>query len=328
MADMLRSYFTVPNTQGGIGTRGTPRDMVVANHYQKKIWGVVNGGVAWERITGGWPRAMRLFDGVLYYADSHVIYRVDPATGSPAGSPWVMPAPVVCLDITQQQWTMLIVGYGGAGAGKVEFFNVSSGVPVSQGLVTEHLSYPRAVHWVGLGGVIAVADTFGHKVKMIHLSTGKLATNVTHNSFDVYYPNDVRPIGGGKILVAAEHENRIITVNYNTGDRELVFAADIAPYNDIDATRQDIVNHEPASFVTTGRPVIFVPPKQEVAKEYADEPTCYAPNCAFFSAEKLVLCDTDHHRVLVLDSTGPGFRDWVIETEVTGFDMPVSVVLL
>lgn len=331
--NMIRSYYTPPGTQAGIGTRGTQRDMVVINHWQKKIWGIIGGAIAWEVATSGYPRAMKLFDGVLYVGDGALIRRLNPATGVAVGTPWTMNKSVMCMDITQQQNPIMIVGYADSGAGNVQFFNISSGSPVLQGTVQEPLSFPRGVCWVGLGGVIAVADTYLHnKLKYIHLSTGQLAT-VAHNQFDFHYPNDVQHIAGTSTsLVTAEHENRIIKVNYNTGARELIFAPNVAPYNDVTKTMQDIIDHEPNSFITAGQSIIYNPPKQAVAREYAGDITCYAPNRCFFGsgadAGKLIMCDTDNHRIVIWNSTGAGFNDWSVETEVVGVDMPVNVVLL
>ena len=118
--------------------------------------------------------------------------------------------------------------------------------------VEELVNQPRSVH-VDSSGHIFISDTFytGADNVVGRALVTRIATGKAIASTPVYYPNDIKPALDGRWLICAEHENRLIAWDWNTGAREIILSAPVAPFNDLGMTAAQIVAALPSTVATS-----------------------------------------------------------------------------
>lgn len=296
-------------------------DMIVASDFSRRVYGFVGGVQAWTRdYPGKWPRGVDVFEGLAYIANGTSIDVVNPKTGFLHTTISVPSAPGNINSIRVTKWngsTWLTLAFDTSGSGSVRAYTMSS-FTLTQYLSSSHSAqYPRCA-FVDVGW-IWVADTFGHRVYAIDLASG--AMRPSQGAISVYYPNTVDFIPGSpdKIIVCAEHENRVFEWDYSPST---VFTmkkcAPVAPYNDMTKTKADMVSGEAAT-VDSGS--TFTPKKSQCAIECSGSDTLYSPNSARLYGNDLLVADCDNQRVVM-------FRSGTLVAEITGFNNPVTAVLI
>lgn len=301
---------------------GEQRNMVVVCADPKTVWGIVDGAVAWHRTEVQHVRGAMTFEGMVLYGCGKQIKAVNPATGF-VWRTWTFQKHVTALWAGHlTNGPTLAVGYETLGgpdpqvyANHVELFQIAGDDLQSIHLVAEPINNARGLYVQD--GRVVIAETFGRRVVVTKVSTGYL-----EKSTWVTYPNDVRPLPDGRVLVTSEHGNRIFKWDPVTDARELVLGAPVAPFNDITTTRDEIeAAISDTAAVAPGYSPVYDPPKQNVAQEYHPGAiSLYAPNCALLDdAGHLIVADTDNSRVIAV-------RDGTIVTEVR-LNNPVNVAL-
>lgn len=289
--------------------------MVVACDLSKRVYGFVDGQVAWQWDDSLWSRALALFEGLVFIGTGTSIIAANPRTGYFHRVMTVPNAPsdIVGLSITEFDGDIWVVCcFDGGGPGTVRGYRMQH-LDLTEIFVNPiPAQYPR--HAEMAGGWIFVCETFGHRVYTVTTYGSE------RESTDVYYPNYVQTLNGGaQALITAEHENRIIRWDYTaTPETSLEMAAPVAPFNDPLKTKDDIIA-EDAGTSDPNSP--YDPKKSLCAKESAGSVTLYSPNSARLYGDDLLISDTDNHRVII-------HRNGQIVTEVTGFNNPVTAVLI
>lgn len=317
---MSLSYYapSVPITANQvIGSVGTPamfgetHNIAVACDLGRTIHAFRGGAVAWQRdFPGSWPRALDVFEGLMFYGDGMNIVVCNPQTGF-VHRTYAMPAIVNAIKVTNYGGvTYLTVCYDINGANSVRVYRWQD-FALSQVFSNSHVAKnPRGAYCYA--GWVFIADTFGHRVYAVDMASGAM-----RNSTPVYYPNTIEPVASDKVRICAEHENRVFVWDYYpTDSREMEMCAPVLPYSDITATRDQII----ASESGTAAPG-YTPPKSACAVEYAGDITLYSPNSATMTPHGLLIADTDNHRVILV-------RDGQIVMRATGFNNPVAAVML
>lgn len=316
----MTSYYapTVPGTvgitEGPVGTpiyTGEQHNIVVACDLGRYLYAFMNGNLVWQKsLSTSWPRALDVFEGMLLYADGQNLVVCNPATGF-IHKTYNLGAVINSVKVTRYNGeTFVAVCFDTSGVGSVKLYKWAD-MALTWYFTNPHAAgNPRGAYL--FAGWLFVADTFGHRVYAVDVASGGM-----RNSTEVYYPNGIEPITSDKVLVCAEHENRVFEWDYYpTDSRTMFMSAPVAPYNDISKTKADIVSLESSTGITPG----YEPPKSACAKEYAGDVTLYSPNYARVTSSGLLVADTDNHRVVL-------YRDNSIVTEITGFNNPVNAAI-
>lgn len=309
-----------PNTlgmpSGLIAMSGEPRDMVIACDLGRAVVGIVGGVEAWRRAyPSTWPRAIDVFEGLLFVGVGTNVEVINPVTGFVHAVMSIpsAPAPISGLTLSREASdTWLAAAFDMNGYGSVRAYTLAN-MALTEGFrsTTHSMIHPRSA--AVAGGFIYAADTFGHRVVEIEISSGTM-TDFTN----VFYPNHVQVVGG-QVVIAAEHENRVFSRGFNpSGPRTMLMTAPVAPFNDITKTKTDIIAVEASTFDAAST---FTPPKSLCAIEAAGTDTLYSPNSARLYGSDLLVADTDNHRTVVV-------RSGAVVTEVTNLNNPVTAVLI
>lgn len=314
------SYYSpaLPGTVNQvIGSAGTPtmdgeqHDIAVACDLGRTLHVLRGGAVAWQRdFPSSWPRALEVFEGLMFYGLGGSLVVCNPLTGFVHRS-YSMPAVVNAIKVTRFGGvTYVAVCFDTGGGGSVRVYRWQD-FSLTQIFVNSHAAQnPRGAYV--FAGWLFIADTFGHRVYAVDLASGAM-----RNSTPVYYPNTIEPIASDRVRICAEHENRVFVWDYwPTDTREMEMCAPVLPYSDITATRDQII----ASESGTAAPG-YTPPKSACAVEYAGDITLYSPNSATMTPHGLLIADTDNHRVILV-------RDGQIVMRATGFNNPVNAVMI
>lgn len=295
---------------------GEPRSLVVACDLGRAIIGVVSGVEVWRRsYPGSWPRALDIFKGIAFVGAGTSIELLDPKTGYLHKTMQVpnAPAPVNGLHITSYNNQVYVTcAFSLQGVGSVRSYTITD-LELTQTFSNPFVaSHPR--HAVLVAGWVFVADTFGHEVYGVTLGGAK------RDFRQVYFPNHLQALSSDRILITAEHENRVLLWDYYPapGSAEIVMAAPVAPFNDASKTKDDIVA---AEIGTVDLNSTFNPKKSMCATEYSGELTLYSPNSARRYGTDTLISDTDNHRVIVTRNGG-------IVTKLTNFNNPVNSVMI
>lgn len=317
----MTSYYspTVPGTvnitygppaQSPVYT-GEQHNIAVACDLGREMYAFKAGSIAWQKsMPSSWPRALDVFEGLMLYADGQNLVVCNPATGFVHQS-YNLGAVINAVKVIRYGTTTYVsVCFDTTGAGSVKLYTWSN-MALTLAFTNPHsASNPRGAYYYA--GWMFIADTFGHRVYAVDVASGGM-----RNSTDVYYPNSIEPIASDKVLVCAEHENRVFEWDYYPTDvRTMLMSAPVVPYNDISKTKADIVSLESGTGVSPG----YTPPKSACAKEYAGAMTLYSPNSARITSQGLLIADTDNHRVILV-------RNGAVVTEITGFNNPVTAVI-
>jgi len=299
---------------GAVTVSGEPINAVVACDLGRAVVGVVNGVEAWRRSYPSiWPRAIEIFEGLLFVGDGTNIHVMNPATGFVHRTMAVPSAPAAIsgLSVTRyagQSW--VICSFSGTGAGTVRGYTMSELALTEAFVNPQTASHPR--HATLIGGWVFVADTFGHRVYGVTLG------GAMRDSTEVYYPNHLQALASDRIMVTAEHENRVFVWDYSpTHTREMVHCAPVAPFNDIAKTKADIVAGEGATLDPAST---FTPKKSLCAVEGSGANTLYSPNSSRLYGTDLLVADTDNHRVVLI-------RAGSVVSTMTNLNNPVTAVL-
>ena len=316
----MTSYYapSIPLTVNiTYGTTGVPvysgerHDIAVASDHGRSLHVFRNGSVAWSStMPTSWPRALDVFEGLMFYGDGANIVVCNPQTGF-VHRTYAMPAIVNAIKVTNYGGvTYLTVCYDINGANSVRVYRWQD-FALSQVFSNSHVAKnPRGAYCYA--GWVFVADTFGHRVYAVDMASGAM-----RNSTPVYYPNTVEPISSDRVRICAEHENRVFVWDYYPTDtREMELSAPVLPYSDIAVTRDQIIAQEWRT--ATGD---YSPQKSACAMEYAGELTLYSPNSATMTDHGLLVADTDNHRVILV-------RSGQVVASITGFNNPTTAVML
>lgn len=302
---------------GTVTLTGESRDMVVACDLGRAVVGIVGGVEAWRKnYPSTWPRAIDVFEGLLFVGVGTSVQVINPRTGFVHRTMTVPSAPAPINGLSVSRWgsdVWVALSYDLNGAGSVRGYKMTN-LGLTENFVNTHSAvYPRCA--VVEGGWMFIADTFGHRVYAVDIASGGM-----RDSTDVYYPNHVQMLASNIVLITAEHENRIFKWQYSPGahSRTMVHCAPVAPFNDITKTKADIVAGEAATIDPFSA---FSPKKSLCAIEAAGTDTLYSPNSARLYGTDLLVSDTDNHRVVVI-------RGGSVVTEVTGFNNPVTSILI
>lgn len=300
---------------GAVTLSGEPRDMIVACDLGRAVVGIVSGAEAWRRnYPSTWPRAIEIFEGLLFVGEGANIHVLNPRTGFAHKTMSIPTAPGAISGLSVAMYggqVWIICCFSGAGTGTVRGYTMSEFALTEAFVNPQAASHPR--HAIIKGGWVFVADTFGHRVYGVTLA------GALRDSTEVYYPNHVQALAPDRILITAEHENRVFVWDYSpTHTREMLHSAPVAPFNDITKTKADIVAGEGATLDPAST---FVPAKSLCAVEGSGPDTIYSPNSARLCGSDLLVADTDNHRVVVI-------RGGSAVTEITGFNNPVTAVLI
>ena len=315
----MTSYYapTVPVTVNTTyGTTGTPvytgeqHDIAVASDHGRSLHVFRNGAVAWSRsMPNSWPRALDVFEGLMFYGDGSQIVVCNPQTGF-VHRTYPMPAIVNAVKATRFGGVVhLTVCFDINGANSVRVYRWQD-FALTQIFSNSHIAKnPRGAY--SFAGWVFVADTFGHRVYAVDMASGAM-----RNSTPVYYPNTIEPISSDKVRICAEHENRVFVWDYYPTDtREMELCAPVLPYSDITVTRDQIIAQEWRT--ATGD---YSPQKSACAMEYAGPVTLYSPNSATMTPHGLLVADTDNHRVILV-------RNGAIVASISGFNNPTTAVM-
>ncbi len=315
----MTSYYapTIPLTVNiTYGTTGVPvysgeqHDIAVASDHGRSLHVFRNGVVAWSRtMPNSWPRALDVFEGLMFYGDGALIVVCNPLTGF-VHRTYSMPAIVNAIKVVRYGGSVQItVCFDSNGPHSVRVYSWQD-FNLTQVFSNSHIARnPRGAYT--FAGWLFVADTFGHRVYAVDLASGAM-----RNSTPVYYPNTIEPITSDRVRICAEHENRVFVWDYwPTDTREMELCAPVLPYSDITATRDQIIAAESG----TSAPG-YNPPKSACAQEYAGDLTLYSPNSATMTPYGLLVADTDNHRVILV-------RGGSIVAQIAGFNNPTNAVL-
>jgi len=298
-----------------IVTDGEPRDMVVACDQARRIYGIVGGVAVWKRdYPLSWPRAMAMFQGLLFNGTGTSIEVINARTGYLHRVMTVPNAPsaVYGISVTEhagQTWVILC--FGGEGAGTVRGYTMQH-LQLTEAFINPQVAKnPR--HAELMAGWVFVCDTFGHRVYGVTLG------GAMRDSVAVYFPNHVHMLASNVGLICAEHENRIVRWQYSpTVEFSIEVGAPVAPFNDPTKRKSDIVAIE----ATTLDPASIYSPRKSLCSEEAQGGcTLYSPNSARLYGTDLLVADTDNHTVKV-------FRAGSVVTKVSGFNNPVTALLI
>lgn len=297
-----------------ISVVGEPRDMLVACSQAKRFYGIVGGECVWTYDVPGWPRAIEVFRGLAFVGVGAAIFVMDPRTGylhRVMGIPNA-PAPINGLSIVEDDGTVWVVCcFDGDGPGLVRAYHMVD-LTLTEVFVNP-LSTDSPRHATYVLGWLFVCDTFNHEVYGVTLGGAK------RDSIAVYFPNHIQMLDPATGLITAEHENRILRWQYYpTVDVSIDVSAPVAPFNDPAKGKADIEAGEGATLDPNSP---LDPKKSLCAVEASGPDTLYSPNSARLYGDDLLVADTDNHRVIVI-------RDGQIVTEVTGFNDPVTAVLI
>jgi len=317
--DTPRSYYapSIPQTVGvSFGEfmppeySGEPFDIVVACDLGRAIYGFRDGAVAWSKhFPASWPRALDVFEGLMFYGDGTNIVVCNPQTGF-VHRTYPMPAVVNAIKVTRFGSVVYVtVCFDINGANSVRVYRWQD-FALSQFFSNSHVAkHPRGAYCYA--GWVFVADTFGHRVYAVDMASGAM-----RNSTPVYYPNTIEPVSSDKVRICAEHENRVFIWDYYPSDtREMELSAPVLPYSDITVTRDQIIAQEWRT--ATGD---HSPQKSACAMEYAGPVTLYSPNSATMTPHGLLVADTDNHRVILV-------RNGAIVASISGFNNPTTAVM-
>ncbi|WP_417423634.1 PQQ-binding-like beta-propeller repeat protein [Hoeflea sp.] len=326
---MTYSYYspgsgTVPNPQplgmppGPAVCAGEPINVVVACDLGRAIVGIVDGQEAWRvNYPNHWPRAIEIFEGLLYVGIGGRIYAFNPKTGFMHREIVIPnpPANIVGLRITRWNGSEPHVActFDLNGAGSVAVYTLSEMTLTTVFVNPQIAIHPRCAEW--LGGWVFVCDTFRHLFYAVDVASG----GAWRVSTEIYYPNYVQMISVEEALITEEHSNRIVRWKYTDPESFIVeCAAPVAPYGDPSKRVADIMAAENGTLY----PDSAFTPKKSLCSDEAQgaKLTLYSPNSARLYGDDLLISNTDNHHVIVV-------RDGVVVTEITGFNNPVTAVL-
>lgn len=298
-----------------IVTTGEPRDMVVACDQARRIYGIVNGVALWKRdYPTSWPRAICEFQGLLFNGTGTSIEVINARTGYLHRVMTVPNAPSAINGISVTEYagqTWVILCFGGSGSGTVRGYTMQHLQLTQEFVNPQSAANPR--HAELIAGWVFVCDTFGHRVYGVTLA------GAMRDSVDVYFPNHIHMLASNVGLITAEHENRIVRWQYSPSvSFTLEMAAPVAPFNDPTKRKADIIAMQGG---TEDSASTYSPKKSLVAEEAQGDCTLYSPNSARLYGTDLLVADTDNHTVKV-------FRAGAAVTKVTGFNNPVTAVLI
>lgn len=308
---------------------GTPMNMVIASDITRTVIGIINGKIAWScEYPEIWPRAMDIYNGHLYIGNRHGVDAIDLGSGNLDRQLVLNDLPALTLMNSLRivlrndvPWLILaldrplIDGVVAPTTHNIQQYLLHKDrepeLVEKRGDSVEY-SNPRDALFVN--GVMYIADTHAHRVVSLHKTTEKI------NFTSVYFPNTIDHLksdSSTNLIVAAEHENRVFSLDLNTGKKQLLMYCPHPPFNDpiLDGDR---IARLQSSTVAPGTG--DSPPKSLCATERSGLWTLYSPNSARVHNDRIIITDTDNHMVKVID----GKRMLAL---VAGIPNPVNALL-
>lgn len=307
-------------------------DMVVASDFSRCIYGFIGGKQKWRKdYTGVWPRGLEVWGGYVWVANGTTIELLHPLYGNlikTVAIPGGAAGPINSIRITQSplgntNFTWLTLCFDIVGANSVRTYKLTGSNPCDWAL-TLFLSNPHSANSPRSAlvdtGWLWVADTFGHRVYAVDLASAGMRPGA--GVIPAYYPNMVDFVSGSpdKLIIAEEHGNRILQVDYDPApyNYSIIASAPVAPYNDPTKFKADFVALEAG---TVDPASTFTPKKSKCATECSGINTLYSPNSARKYGNDYLIADCDNQRVVVW---GGG----AVKGELTGLNNPTNAVLL
>lgn len=285
--------------------------IAVACDLGRKVYCINEGKVVWEKdFPESWPRAMTLFDGILYVADGRYILGLSPETGfchfkNELGNV------INSLNFKVEAGKVLLtVCYDKSGSESVELFEVVEGGFTSVFKNPHKAIHPRSAYYTNAW--LFVSDTFGHEVYSVDIRDASKTA-----SLPVYYPNSVKMLSNEEVLICAEHENRIIKWDYTTNEIVNLAGCNLYPFNTSNVLYPEILELEKHTEADDS----FQPHKSIASIENAGINSLYSPNSAEITPEGILVCDTDNHRVVLI-------KDNIVVESCSGFNNPVNSVFI
>lgn len=248
------------------------------------------GNVDWIHRTPFNPRSLHLTDtGEVYFVNGTKLTFLSIFDGRI--SKHLTPKIGLLSCASEQVSDFIYLCQRAIGDGGIFSFNVSTGeVSRVPGLNT---SAARSVT-VKNGSILAIADTFGHRVIVKDLKTGSSLT------IPEYFPNDVNFTIDNNLLILGEHSNRLFEYNIDSSDISFIFGfhhknnyklMDYDDYFEFDTTDMILEDERLGS-------------SSRADARIAGPMTLYSPN-SFYLDEATgctVISDTDNNRIVILDA--------------------------
>lgn len=203
----------------------------------------------------------------------------------------------------------LIIGFEGFGSHNIKVYDFDSYslVLTERYSCAERTNNPR--HAIKDGRYLIVADTFNHR-----MFKWDLINNTTIYEKGCYYPNSVFKEAPAQYGVVIEHENKITVWNETMLTWNYVFGSNISTFASAEPD-PDIETNELSTGIRIG-----AYNRSLADMRIAGENTLYSPNFSAKVGNKHFICDTDNHRIVVVE-------DAVIKSTLYGFNSPTSLCI-
>ena len=287
-AGTLNTELGTPELPTLTGTE-LPFDMIVNSQFGKLIERIdQQGQVVWRYQQPFANRAVDVYENQVVFAAQREIHVLDVESGILIRTYSLGADTADLAFVNQLDDDHLLVSRKifGESTYRVELWSLTSGLQWTNPFAT---SYPR---WADShGNLIAVTDTFGHRVYVVNRLTNELVAEQK-----VFFPNDVRFLNDTTLLITEEHADRVWKYDFVTNSRTLVLSA---PDSRADLT----LSHEQVLLLSND-PALRIDPENSRSKskssvEYSGNLTLYAPNGAIQLPDgSYYIADTDNHRVI------------------------------
>lgn len=288
-----------------------PCPIVVVNNIGGYLIRIgVDGMVDWARRSERVGHGTGLLPGRLYYSSRNEVVAIDPYTGRELSRHSLEGGKIAFVNCSEGH---LIVGFGEEGPNRIQIYAPPEASQPLKRLYSCPQSTHAARHAETRKGVLYVADTMNHRVAAFHMANGTLLW-----SREAYFPNDLRLLSSGRILIAEEHANRITEIDDQNRGYRVLFSCPDSLYRNPESTVQEIMREEPSkSKAAKSGKTIGV-----AAEEHSGPATLYSPNGVTpVSDDSYFVADTDNHRVVLV-------RQGKIASTLRGFNNPVKICLL
>jgi hypothetical protein len=263
--------------------------------YADDIGGVVrrvegDGSLGWTHRSAFGPRSLQSAGGEVYFADGDKItflsaetgeesHSVDPSLGMLSCVSEVHQGTVYVCQRTFEGENVFSVNLATAEASNVAGLN--TGAARSVVLLDDQM--------------LAVADTYGHRVLVKDLDTGAIT------EIPEFFPNDATFTREGQLLILGEHSNRLVSHNLQNGETNFLFgfrhprnlgAIEPTSYEAFSAFEMRL-DHAKFGIVSRADSRVVGPE------------TLYSPNYFYTDQQTgcIVIADTDNHRLVILDES-------------------------
>lgn len=261
--------------------------------YADDIGGVVrrvegDGSLGWTHRSAFGPRSLQSAGGEVYFSDGDKITFLSAETGEESHT--VAPSLGMLSCVSEvHQGTVYVCQLSFEGE---NIFSVDLATAKASNVAGLNTAAARSVALLD-DQMLAVADTFGHRVLVKDLDTGVIT------EIPEFFPNDVAFTGEGHLLILGEHSNRLVSHNLQNGETNFLFGF---------RHPRNLGTIEPASYEAFSNSEMRLDHVELGTASKADArvagpETLYSPNYFYTDQQTgcIVLADTDNHRLVILD---------------------------